>query len=236
MPQVTNRPEITQAPTSTPTPEPTKEPLLSGLKIGIDPGHQKKGNKEKEAVTPGGSKKKAKVSSGTQGVLTRVPEYIVNLDVANLLKGQLEDQGAEVLMSRESHDVNIANIERAQMMNEWGADLVLRIHCNGSENKNTQGIGLYVRKTGAQNEESYAAAEALLPAMLEATGAEESGIFANDTYTGLNWSEVPCILVEMGYMSNPEEDELLSDPEYQNLLVQGMIQGIADYFERGLNE
>ncbi len=232
LPQVTSAPRATIAPTSVPTVEPTAEPPLKGLKIGIDPGHQKKGNKEKEPVAPGSKKKKAKVSSGTQGISTRVAEYVVNLDVANLLKAELEAQGAEVLMSRESHDVDISNIERAQMMNEWGADLVLRIHCNGSENKNTQGIGLYVRKTGAKSEQSYAAAAALLPAMLEVTGAKESGIFSNDTYTGLNWSEVPCILVEMGYMSNPEEDERLNDPKYQQLLVKGMVQGIADYFER----
>ena len=71
--------------------------------------------------------------------------------------------------------------------------------------------------------------EYLLPAMAEATGARAMGIYQRDTYSGMNWSTVPSILVEMGFMSNPEEDKLLNDPDYQLLLVQGMVQGIEDY-------
>ena len=107
---------------------------LEGLIIGIDPGHQEKGNSEKEAIAPGSKEKKAKVSSGTQGVSTRVPEYIVNLDVSLMLRDALEAEGAQVIMTRETNDVDISNQERAIMMNEVGADLVLRIHCNGSVN------------------------------------------------------------------------------------------------------
>ena len=68
--------------------------------------------------------------------------------------------------------------------------------------------------------------------MVEATGAKKRGVFLRDTYTMNNWSVVPCILVECGFMSNPEEDEKLNDPDYQNLLVQGMVEGIARYFQR----
>ena len=67
--------------------------------------------------------------------------------------------------------------------------------------------------------------------MSEATGAKANGIYQRDTYSGLNWSEVPSILVEMGYMSNPEEDEKLCDPEYQARLVSGMTEGVCAYFE-----
>jgi len=205
---------------------------LDGLIIGIDPGHQGEANYSKEAVAPGSSEMKAKVASGTQGVSTRVPEYVVNLDVSMKLKEALIAEGAQVVMSRESHDVDISNQERAIMMNEAGCDLVLRIHCNGAENKKKTGIGLYVRATGTGAEESYAASEAILPCMVEATGAKSDGIFQRDTYTGLNWSEVPCILVEMGFMSNKEEDEKLNDPAYQDLLVSGMVEGICTYFGR----
>lgn len=224
--------EPTLAPTAQPTAEPTEAPRLAGVKIGIDPGHQRKANREKEPIAPGSKKTKGKVSSGTQGVKTKVPEYELVLDVSFQLRDALEALGAEVYMTRESHDVDISNIERAQMMNELGVDLVLRIHCDGSENRKTHGIGLFIRKTGAKADECLKAAEALLPAMVEATGAKQRAITQNDTYTGLNWSEVPSILVEMGYMSNPEEDERLNDPEYQAKLVEGMVEGIADYMER----
>lgn len=204
---------------------------LDGLVIGVDPGHQARANNEKEAVAPGSDELKKKVSSGTQGVSTRIPEYEVNLQVALLLRDALEAEGATVVMTRETNDVDISNQERAILCNEAGCDLVLRIHCNGSENRSVTGIGLYVRATGACAEESYAASEAILPAMAEATGANAQGIYKRDSYTGLNWSVVPSILVEMGYMSNAEEDEKLCDPEYQALLVEGMVEGICAYFE-----
>ena len=219
----------TAEPTATPTVEPTAVPALYGKIIGIDPGHQAKGNNEKEAVAPGSSEKKAKVSSGTTGRYSGVPEYIVNLDISLQLRDALEAQGATVVMSRETHDVDISNQERAILMNEAGCDLVLRLHCNGAESSSAQGIGLYIRKTGTGAEECLAAAEALLPALIEATGAESDGIFRNDNYTGLNWSEVPCIMVEMGFMTHPEEDLKLNDPAYQQQLVQGMVNGIIAY-------
>ena len=222
---------IPGAPTATPeaSVEPTQRPVLYGRVIGIDPGHQAHGNSEKEAIAPGSSEKKAKVSSGTSGRFTGIPEYVTNLEVSLKLRDALEALGATVVMSRETHDVDISNQQRAIMMNEAGCDLVLRIHCNGAENSSAQGIGLYIRKTGACAEESAQAAELLLPAMVKATGAQSDGIFKRDTYTGLNWSEVPCILVEMGFMTNQGEDEKLNDPAYQALLVEGMVEGVVAY-------
>jgi len=213
-------------------PTPAQNGRLSGIKIGIDPAHQGKQNSEKEPIAPGSSEMKMKVSSGTWGVASRKAEYEVNLDVSFMLRDALEALGCTVYMTRESHDVNISNMERAIMMNELGADLVLRIHCNGSSNSKHNGIGLFVTQTGSIAEPSYAAAEALLPAMAAATGADTDGIFKRDTYTGMNWSTVPIILVEMGYMSNQEEDMKLVDPAYQQLLVDGMVNGICDYFGR----
>jgi N-acetylmuramoyl-L-alanine amidase len=177
---------------------------------------------------------KAKVSSGTQGVVTRVPEYVVNLDVSLQLCAALESLGAEVYLTRTTHDIDISNVERAVMMNDLEVDMVLRIHCNGSENQSTHGISLFVKSKGDGAAESYAICEALLPAMVEATGARSIGIYKRDTYSGMNWSTVPSILVEMGFMSNPEEDRLLNDPAYQQKLVWGMVQGIADYAGRDL--
>ena len=214
-----------------PLPAPMDMMKLEGISIGIDPGHQRKQNSELEAVAPGSGEMKKKVSSGTAGVKTRVAEYEVNLDVAFQLRDALEQLGCTVYMTRESHDVDISNQERAIMMNDLGVDLVLRLHCNGSVNEKTNGIGLYVNKTGAIAEVSNAAAEAILPAMTASTGARSCGIFKRDSYTGLNWSTVPCILVEMGYMSNREEDVKLNDPEYQQKLVEGMVNGICAWFE-----
>ena len=217
------------------TSEPEQTPLpgrLVGLKIGIDPGHQEKANSEKEAIAPGSKEKKPKVAAGTRGRRTKIPEYMTVLEISKKLRDALIDEGAEVLMTRETHDVDISNQERAIMMNEWGADLVLRIHCDGSAKKSPNGIGLFVNKSFPISEESKRAAEAILPRMVEATGAKRRGVYQRDTYTGLNWSEVPCILVECGYLTNPDEDERLNDHDYQQKLAEGMVEGICDYFGR----
>lgn len=206
---------------------------LEGVKIGIDPGHQSRGNNDREAIAPGSSETKPKVSTGTRGTTTGAAEYIVNLDVALKLRDALTALGAQVLMTRETHDIDISNQERAIMMNDWGADVVLRIHCNGSTDSRARGMGMYVRATGECAEESRALARALADAMVLTTGAELDGVFRRDTYTGLNWSLVPCVLVEMGFMTNPEEDILLSDSVYQDKLVMGMVNGIIDYLDGG---
>lgn len=205
---------------------------LTGVKIGIDPGHQAHGNSERETVAPGSSETKAKVTSGTAGVETRIPEYQTVLEIALKLRDALESQGAEVFMTREIHEVDLSNQQRAQMMNELGVDLVLRIHCDGSENRGANGIGLYCSRSNDIADESYRAAEAILPRMAEATGAKANGIVQNDNYTGQNWSTVPCIMVECGFLSNPDEDRKLNDEDYQWLLAAGMTNGIIDYIEQ----
>ncbi|MGI6174297.1 MAG: N-acetylmuramoyl-L-alanine amidase family protein [Christensenellales bacterium] len=208
------------------------EGRLSGIVIGIDAGHQAHANMDTEPVAPGSKEKKPKVAAGTRGVKSKVAEYIVNLDVSLKLQEALEKEGATVIMARTENDVDISNIERAQMMNEGGAQLFLRLHCNGVNSKSKNGIGLYVRKTGGKvADEAYAAAEIILECMVSSTGAREDGLFRRDTYSGLNWAKMPSILVEMGYMTNPEEDLKLNDPEYQNKLVQGMVEGVCRYFE-----
>ena len=203
-------------------------PLL-GVKIGIDPGHQARGNSEKETVAPNSSEKKAKVASGTSGVSTRIPEYVTNLEISLKLRDALELMGAEVYMTRETHDVNISNQERAKMMNAYGVDLVLRIHCDGSSSRSANGIALYCSRSNSIAEESERAAEAILPRVCESTGAKMNSIVSNDNYTGQNWSTVPCIMVECGFLSNPEEDKKLNDEDYQWKLAAGLTNGIIDY-------
>ena len=205
---------------------------LSGITIGIDPGHQLHGNNDREAIAPDSSEKKAKVASGTSGRKTGIPEYETDLNISLKLRDALEAEGCTVYMTRETNDVDISNQERAIMMNDLNVDLVLRLHCDGSTNKSANGIAMFVRGKGACQAESEAAAYALLDKMVEATGAKRRGVYKRDTYTGLNWSTVPCILVEMGYLTNPEEDVLLNSPDYQDKLVQGFVEGICSYFER----
>ena len=208
--------------------------LLEGVKIGIDPGHQARGDYSKEASAPGSSTKKARVSSGAQGKYTRIPEHTTNLQIGLKLRDLLTYFGAEVYMTRETADINISNKERALMMNELGVDMVLRIHCNGSSNKKANGMSIYVRKTGIGKEESAACAKLILNYMQANTSANSLGVKYSDGYTGLNWSTVPSMLLELGYLSNKNEDILLNTPDYQDKLVRGMVSGICEYMGRDL--
>lgn len=218
--------------------------LLDGVRIGIDPGHQAKGDPSKERSSPKGGSGKAKVSDGATGRSTGIKEHVTNLEVGLKLRDALEALGAQVYMTRETADVNISNKERAQKMNACGVDLVLRLHCNSAKSSSMQGIGFYIRKNCAYDssvvdgkallDSEARLAKALLSEMPRAMGAKGRKIAKNNNYTGNNWSVVPCVLIEMGYNSNPAEDRLLNSPDYQDKLVRGMINGICVYLGRDL--
>ncbi|CAG7650357.1 hypothetical protein PAESOLCIP111_06060 [Paenibacillus solanacearum] len=204
--------------------------------IVIDPGHQRKGNNEPEPVGPDTRATKPKVSSGTVGVQTRKPEYALNLEVSVLLKEELMRRGFEVLMTRESHDVDISNKERAELANEAGAALAIRIHADGDASPKTRGFSVLYPSAAASlagpiAEPSRAAAAEILTGLREATGSKGRGLSARSDLSGFNWSEVPVVLVELGFMTNPEEDTLLSDPDYQQQLASGIAEGIMKYVE-----
>ncbi|MDF2925822.1 MAG: putative N-acetylmuramoyl-L-alanine amidase [Paenibacillaceae bacterium] len=198
--------------------------------ICIDPGHQLRGNNQLEPVAPGSSTKKAKVSSGTRGVKTGKPEYMLTLEASLLLKEKLEAYGYTVVMTRDSHDVDVSNAERAQIGNEAQADLSVRIHADGASSPKVQGVSvLYPQWTEANHsiyEASKSAAQMILEEVTDATGAVSRGIVPRSDLTGFNWSTVPSVLVEMGFMTNPAEDQKLSDPDYLNRLMEGMALGI----------
>ncbi|HEX3077959.1 MAG TPA: N-acetylmuramoyl-L-alanine amidase [Lachnospiraceae bacterium] len=202
--------------------------------IVIDAGHQRVQNKEEEPIGPGASETKPKVSSGTQGKYTGKPEYEVNLEVSLKLKDILEKQGYKVVMVRESHDVNISNSERAKVANDNHADAFVRIHCNGSEDSSTNGI-LTMCQTksnpycGEYYEQSKALSVSILNNLCKETGANNQGVIETDTMSGINWCQVPVTIVEMGFMTNENEDRSLSSEAYQNKLAKGIAVGITDY-------
>lgn len=216
-----------------PSPAPSRQTLpLEGLVIGLDPGHQAKGNPKKEPIAPGSSQSKAKVTSGTQGRWSGVPEYEVNLQVALRLRELLEAQGATVVMTREQNEVDISNIERAQFFNAQQTDYALRLHCNGAADEAEHGAFAIIPSEGEYQAESESAAKLLIDAFCAETGAENRGVIRVDNQTGFHWCQRMILTVEMGHMSNRQEDALLTDANYQEKMAQGLCNGILQYYQK----
>jgi N-acetylmuramoyl-L-alanine amidase len=203
--------------------------------IGIDAGHQAKGNNEQERVAPDSRETKPKVSSDTSGVSTGTPEYELNLAVALKLQAILEERGATVIMSRDVNDVDISNKERAEMMNDADADLCIRIHANGGGSSQS-GAMMLVPDGHVPSEiekQSREAGETIFKAYLAATGATDLGVIPRSDMTGFNWSTVPVCLIEMGFMTNKTEDKLMETDEYRNKCALGLADGIEKYLAGG---
>jgi N-acetylmuramoyl-L-alanine amidase len=212
-----------------------KEDTAKKKMIAIDAGHQSKGNYEKEPIGPGASITKPKVSSGTKGIATGVYEYELTLTIAKKLKKELVKRGYEVFMVRESHKVNYSNKERAEMANESGADIFIRIHADGSENSKAYGAStLYPSKDNPYvpelSADSKLLSQKIVASLSDRTGTKNRGAIARDDMSGINWCGIPVSIIEMGFMTNDKEDKLMQTKEYQKKIVKGICDGIEDYF------
>ncbi|QFY02238.1 N-acetylmuramoyl-L-alanine amidase [Bacillus cereus] len=202
--------------------------------VVIDPGHQQKANLNLEPIGPGATTQKYKVTDGTTGVVTKKREAVLVLEMAFLLKEKLEEKGIQVLMTRTSQDVDISNKERATFANNHKANLFLRLHADGSENPNQSGFAVLTPAEGSPyTKEIYAESlqisQTIVNKMRENQQVKVNGIKFRDDLSGFNWSKVPGVLLELGFMSNHEEDKKLSDPQYVNSLLQSVTDSVDAY-------
>ncbi|MDP2182298.1 MAG: N-acetylmuramoyl-L-alanine amidase [Actinomycetota bacterium] len=203
--------------------------------VCIDPGHQSSSDNGKEPTGPGSAEMRDRVLGGATGVASRVPEYEIALQISMNLKQVLESRGVTVVMTRTTNDVRISNAERAGVANKAGADLFVRVHGDGSTDANAAGVSTLYPATNAWTKpiagDSKKVALAVQSSVVASTGAVSRGVVARGDITGFNWSKVPAILVECGFLSNAVEDRLLGSPHYQDKLAQGMADGIMSYLE-----
>lgn len=207
-----------------------KRPPSSMKTVVIDPGHGPGGNSEKEAQSPDSSIMKIKDGGGAEGINSKTPEYIITMNVGLKLKNLLEANGINVVMTKD--DINLApgNIERANVGNNNNADLAIRIHCDSADVLSARGASMLVPAPVGYAENiagiSRTYGEIILNNLVSTVGMYNRGVIERSDLTGFNWSKVPVVLIEMGFLSNPEEDNLLNSDSYQEKLAQGLCNGI----------
>ena len=149
--------------------------------IAINAGHQRYGNSEKEPIGPGASKTKSKVSSGTAGVSFGLAEYKLTFIVGLKLKEEILKRNYNVIMIRETNDVNFSNFERAEIANQGEADAFIRIHADGFDNSSVTGMMTICPTEQSPYcsqiySDSNRLANSVLNGMVNATSAKSRGV------------------------------------------------------------
>ena len=211
---------------------------FNGHIVAIDAGCQAKANAEKEPIGPASQTKKAKMPEGAVGAATGVKEYELTLAVAKQLQTELKARGYEVVMIRESHDVNLSQAERSKIANNSDAEIFIRLSANSMENSSIYGaMAMCMTEYNPYNSElssdSYRLSKQIINNICSNTGTKNRGVQKVDNSSAINWCEIPVSVVEMGFLTNPDEDRWLQSEEYQGKIVAGISDAVDSYFSAG---
>ncbi|CEP67095.1 Cell wall hydrolase/autolysin, catalytic [Moorella glycerini] len=195
-----------------------EKPSLNGSKIVIDPGH----GTDTNGADPG--------AIGPTGV----KEKDVNLAIAQKLAALLRSARASVYLTRNGETCPYTLAGRAYYANDLGADLFISIHSNASYSPDASGTSTYFyappdTALGQQREERRRLAAAIQSALVAATGRKDLGILEAN-FSVLRNTEMPSVLVETAFISNPTEEQLLNSPAFQARVAEGIFNGISAYF------
>jgi N-acetylmuramoyl-L-alanine amidase len=199
--------------------------------VCIDPGHSIPPNPGTEPIGPGSSIRKIKDGGGAPG------EATVVLQIAWKTRRVLLNRGYRVAMTRTGREFNYGaggNVDRAKFCNRRGAALMLRIHADGSTDPSRHGAStLYPKWHRGWTDDiwgrSRRAARLVQAKLVAWTHAADLGLVPRGDLTGFNWANVPVVLVETGFMSNPTERRKLSSATYQWKVARGLAAGAAAF-------
>jgi N-acetylmuramoyl-L-alanine amidase len=202
--------------------------------ICLDPGHGTIPaiGRQTEPIGPGSSVRKIKDGGGAPG------EAPVALAIAQRTRALLQRDGYRVAMTRTGPTYAGGNIARARFCNVRHAALMIRIHADGSPDPSQHGVktlvpALHRGWTDDIYARSLRAGRNVQSALVRATGAKNIGIVFRSDLTGFNWADVPAILVETGFMTNPAEARLLQSSAYQQKVARGLVAGAQAFLLSG---
>ena len=201
--------------------------------ICLDPGHGTPPaiGRQTEPIGPDSSVRKIKDGGGAPG------EAPVALAIALKTRTLLQKEGLRVAMTRTGPTYIGGNIERARFCNVRHAALMIRIHADGSSNTALHGVQmLYPAFHKGWTDDIYSqslrAARIVQRAVVHETGAADLGLQPRTDLTGFNWANVPAILIESGFMTNPRERALLQSSAYEWKVARGIVAGTNAYLGR----
>lgn len=206
----------------------------NGITVCIDPGHSGVVASGYVPIGPGSSNMKLADTSGTRGRWSGVNEYVLTLQVANQLRAELQSRGYNVIMTRENGSVAVDCVTRARIANS-GADICIRLHADGLDDPSASGAtAICIASDNPWNPQTYAGSYRLSTCILNsycsATGIRSRGVSAQNNMTGNNWSTIPCVLFEMGFMTNRGDDLYITDQSNHQVMAAGIADGIDAYF------
>jgi N-acetylmuramoyl-L-alanine amidase len=202
--------------------------------ICLDPGHGTVAavGRQTEPIGPGSSVRKIKDGGGAPG------EAPVALAIALRTRALLQRDGYRVAMTRTGPTYAGGNIARARFCNARHAALMIRIHADGSSSSSQHGLKTLVPalRRGWTDDiyaRSLRAGRDVQTALIRTTRATNDGVLFRSDLTGFNWANVPVILVETGFMTNPTEGRLLRSAAYQLKIARGLVAGTQAFLLSG---
>jgi N-acetylmuramoyl-L-alanine amidase len=164
-------------------------------------------------------------------------EAPVALAIGLKTRALLQRDGLRVAMTRTGPTYTGGNIDRARFCNVRHAALMVRIHADGSADTALHGVqtlipALHRGWTDDIYAASLRAGRIVQRSVVKATGAVDLGLSPRSDLTGFNWADVPAILVETGFMTNPPERRLLQSSAYQLKVARGIAAGAEAFVGR----
>ena len=210
------------------------EALATAALICLDPGHGTAPDiaRQAEPIGPGSRVTKIKDGGGAPD------EAEVALAIARRARTLLLRRGYRVALTRTGASFRGGNIARAQFCNRRRAALMLRIHADGSSSSSSRGISTLMPafRRGWTDDvygASRRAAHAIQSGLVKATGGRGLGVVERSDLTGFNWANVPVVLAETGFLTNPVESRLLRSSGYQWRVARGLVAGVAAFTRPG---